>query len=649
MTYDYVKSVFPLNSSKEDDNSDPLGTGFVIAKIEDGFLLVTDWHVVNAIGKENLAIRGQRCELFSTRGNDVLDLAVLKIKSLPGVKDEDVKALRWSKVSSSLLEHGTPFETVGFFKGKGKGKGEGKYNTSKSPESRKLDGYIGALGTKDNVGSFQKVIKRCDYYIKNKNDEKEFPLENVEKGYSGSPIIVSDQVIAVITHRKGGNIGKAIDISHILDVCEYLKQLTINAKENQTGEKSDIEDIEDPSKIKDLYVYRARFQPFCRDHYEAIQGFWQKYVKPKVEYEKENSNCNKEGKSDADMAYESDKAPELYLWVVKRLSTTAYNMGKVNPDDMGKEFFRHLSFFNPFDYMLCSKVIRKDLFYFIDKDMEDYEQSKKELVELKKWAEVHLHIVSIPFSINEIVLYWGADNGFIYEKTSSIKPNRGNSKFIEIFSNLYSDTHDMLMEFDKNKTDEDCFYSDRSVSEIALNLATRFKDTSSGDEPCMFLPIFDAQDLLDIRDLEQCEWNHKVCYLPWLNPNFDDNVTKSVRYFTTQLNNITNVNLCTQNAFIYYVYLKLIEEDKIDVKVDGIAKKVVKLKTFLTKRSTSNTVDLFVDMVDDLITKLNKKNLDEKGKLSGARSVIITSLDNLELPQKSLINYNLINTVTGVL
>ncbi len=632
-TGDLSRSVYQVTSNKP--TSKTVGTAFVIGKDGDSYLLATCWHVVTDIGPENLSILKSPAKLVSKKpsyeinGRAAPDLAVLKVAC--DDLGNNVNDLKFRKNKLQILidknnKEGEYFVTAGF-----DGGDDGRARVLKG--GLKGENFLKAEGNHD--------ILHFDFYLGKSNS-----LEQIEEGYSGSPVLVDNEVVAVITDGNEDNNGYAVNISYLNDVY------TDPIRGIDDSEEATIAD-----KVE--YVYRARFQPFCRDHYEAIQGFWNHYVKN----------------------METDDTPELYLWVVKSLFTTAYNMNDFDVKNKNANYYRHLSFFNPLEYMECVRVIRRDLYYFIEDDLNklrqrlcsiqtngDEKSKEKDLEKFKTWAMVHLHIISIPFSIKDLVQYRENDkkgSGSAYnDKNKSINTD---SAFYDIFKDLYpiiSNVQERL----KSKTNEQGIKAidmnsslileeleplppleivekllASATSEIALTLLTRFKDTSSKNIPNIYLPFFDPQDDEDAEYLNVSEFNehNELCILPWLNEKEINNSINSKdpgerKWYQTTL--AKKVKVCAQNAFIYYVYLllakkKFLKEDK-DIDEDTYEKELANVENFLKRRSTRQTVNLFKHKVKDLISDI-EDSPNKKDMLSNAKENLRNSFELIQLPNSA--------------
>lgn len=161
------------------------GTGFACGRDDDAVLVVTCWHVVRAIGADQLHIRGKPCELVSSAGDDDLDLAVLRVAGLPGVE---------TLTLGRNAAEGRAFDTYGY-----------------EPVGRSLSGTLGKRTSRPHDSGDD--VPAWDYYLQDGARR----LEEVKDGYSGAPLcdVRTRRVLAVITHRQGTDKGFAIDIANL--------------------------------------------------------------------------------------------------------------------------------------------------------------------------------------------------------------------------------------------------------------------------------------------------------------------------------------------------------------------------------------------------------------------------------------------------
>ena len=325
-----------------------------------------------------------------------------------------------------------------------------------------------------------------------------------------------------------------------------------------------------------IYVYRARFQPFCRDHYEVIQGFWKNFVKVETDEEK----------------------PDLYLWAVRSLRTTALDVlrGDINGNILNEpEFFRHRPQFNPFRFAESTRIFRHDLHQFINDDKDSGDVEAEELESFKDWTSKYLHFVSIPFSIHELTAYWNG-HAHIYEEDRNAQQLNANGQFHKIFSSTYPKTNYVLETSTAANHQES---RQQSRMEIAKSMAARFRDTGLHVMPNILLPIFDNQDLDDGELLKACAWKYTCVYLDWFRKDCCDITAQSTNftYFASIENR--NVRLCAQNAFMYFAWIHHLQtQDNDRFNTHDYANEILNVEAFLKKRSTSGTVRLFRERIN---------------------------------------------------
>jgi hypothetical protein len=135
------------------------------------------------------------------------------------------------------------------------------------------------------------------------------------------------------------------------------------------------------------YVLRARFQPFCRDHYEAILSFFLEFARDKKD------------------------PPHLHLWIVRHVETLANSAGiqSVCSHDI-KELCRHLIYFNPLRLDECITGIRQGIHHYVGADLKRFAEAgepRKVLEVFIEWSATHLHACPVRISVNEMGEFWG--------------------------------------------------------------------------------------------------------------------------------------------------------------------------------------------------------------------------------------------------
>ena len=189
---DWTEAVFRITS--QDPKSRVQGTGFACGRDGEAVIVVTCWHVVRDIGREHLEINKLPGELLSDDGDDELDLAVLRVIGL-----RVAEVLRLGIGGTSKM----PFETYGY-----------------EPIGRPLSATLGSRTRRPHPSS--QDVPAWDYYLCKDGGE----LEQIKDGYSGAPVYdpQSQTVVAVITHRKGNDMGFAIDLENLERVYPSASQ-----------------------------------------------------------------------------------------------------------------------------------------------------------------------------------------------------------------------------------------------------------------------------------------------------------------------------------------------------------------------------------------------------------------------------------------
>ncbi len=176
------------------------GTGFGCGRDGDAALVITCWHVIEKIGRENLRVGDLPCELISNPGDEDLDIALLRVAGL------DCECFCLQPLGQKDLS----FETYGY-----------------EPNGRPLSGILGPPTSRQHESN--QDVPAWDYYL----SEDSRDLEKMKDGYSGAPVYdpQSDCVVAVITHRLGSDKGFAVDISSLARVYPDAKKQWPNIHE----------------------------------------------------------------------------------------------------------------------------------------------------------------------------------------------------------------------------------------------------------------------------------------------------------------------------------------------------------------------------------------------------------------------------------
>lgn len=193
---DLTHAIVKITSRAEQNTN--FGTGFVIYRDQRGDYVLTCKHVVNAVGRETLAVDGRPAAEVVSGQEDGIDLAVLRV--------EPPLACTPLKLSASLTPCGE-FVTRGWYSFSTSTYRENGYSASAVISlSETLTGRLEAQQQtllKDAAGqcvpAWQLELPNASYVL--------------QPGYSGSPVVdtLSARVIGVITIRKDqGQRGLAI-------------------------------------------------------------------------------------------------------------------------------------------------------------------------------------------------------------------------------------------------------------------------------------------------------------------------------------------------------------------------------------------------------------------------------------------------------
>jgi hypothetical protein len=197
---DWRDAVFRIDSAAKDRRD--FGTGFVCFRDATKTYLLTCHHVIEAIGEADARIQGKPIEVVK-QGDDTLDLALIKVE---GLTETPVLPL------GSSGEQGRAFEIFGHTWADLKKKSIG------TTISRPLQGRLGS----DTVFTSRSGDKVPAWDLP---FDKEDEFAELLEGYSGSPVWdpVNQQVIAVVSHRRGTKMGYAIAVSNLLNIHPAAK------------------------------------------------------------------------------------------------------------------------------------------------------------------------------------------------------------------------------------------------------------------------------------------------------------------------------------------------------------------------------------------------------------------------------------------
>jgi tetratricopeptide (TPR) repeat protein len=162
------------------------GTGFCIYKDEQGSFLLTNAHVVEACGEDNLEVDEFKAMVFKVGISDSLDLALIYVEGLV-----DSIAL---KLSSGTIKKGAHFYISGFR--------EHLYS------NYKLETLNGSIKKISKLYTKKEKFERYELKVKY-ND-------TVQKGYSGSAVrCLNGYVVAIATSRYTNREFEAIPIKYL--------------------------------------------------------------------------------------------------------------------------------------------------------------------------------------------------------------------------------------------------------------------------------------------------------------------------------------------------------------------------------------------------------------------------------------------------
>jgi len=246
-------SSYILKSSK--NNS--FGTAFYVEKDDIGSFLITCAHVIESCGEENLIIKNGdetlSAKLIDIGSSDGIDLAVVYVEGL---------LINPIKLLFSTLEEkqGTVFSLNGF-----------KLHKNDTYIERVLNGNIVKISTlhpeSQSIKTYELKIEN-DYFI--------------EKGYSGSAIIIDEKIIGVATDRANkGKMAYAIPIRYLEKVWKDIPRDFFKIKEEkQNIFNKIINDKKAPKEIREFgnkaleYFYMIKQYPKSSLIVILIGGLW---------------------------------------------------------------------------------------------------------------------------------------------------------------------------------------------------------------------------------------------------------------------------------------------------------------------------------------------------------------------------------------
>ena len=242
MSKEINKATFLVKS--EQNNS--FGTAFCIYRDEKGSYLLTCAHVVNACDKDSLIIgsyqKNNITVKYISKDEDLIDLAVIYIE---GLLDSKVLALSTHEVNEN-----DSFDVSGFRPHK-----SGKYAQEPlSGRIKKIYPLVSPLYEDVTI-----------YDLEISNDDR------IEKGYSGSAILINDKVVGVATDRQSnGKQAYAIPIKYLKKIWKDIPKdlFDINKEEKKQNIVEEIiNDEKAPKEVREFskklleYLYIIRKHP----------------------------------------------------------------------------------------------------------------------------------------------------------------------------------------------------------------------------------------------------------------------------------------------------------------------------------------------------------------------------------------------------
>jgi len=181
-----MKSTFLLKSTK----TNSFGTAFCIDQTKEGSFFLTAAHVVHDCQEDALEIGGEKAKLIVSGESKEIDLAVIFVKGLMA------NPLRLNK---SLLFEGMPVKIEGF-------KAHLQHHKREILE-----------GTVKKISKLRIKYQDLDLY--------ELTLEaedSIERGYSGSAVVVNGYAFAVVVSRYNQMHADAIPLVYLEEIWEEM-------------------------------------------------------------------------------------------------------------------------------------------------------------------------------------------------------------------------------------------------------------------------------------------------------------------------------------------------------------------------------------------------------------------------------------------
>lgn len=353
------------------------------------------------------------------------------------------------------------------------------------------------------------------------------------------------------------------------------------------------------------YIYRSRFQPFCRDHYEAILGFYLEF------------------------AHEKEAKPDLILWVVRHIRTSALSYGiQLDDSDIDDDLFRHIVQFNPFRFHECLKEIQQGIVYYSNLDKRDvtYQNDVDAISSFLEWSRTNIYPISVPLSLAEMTEYIGDGTVLDAFKNPGEAINIENGRF----NKLLKQTQPKLYETLNNQKDRNAKLN--SVEELAKLLASRITDSCDQKDIKFFMPLFDQQDVQDSLSLRNSNWNY---------------INRSITFTSEKthpiiISEFVQYDISALNGFVLYSFLlsASIFGREQTRKMSEIMKQNG-LKDFLINRSSTECFNKFEDRVKKLLTLYEKAEYNKLNNYISHPEQFKKIFDYIAVPKTTFNAHNL--------
>lgn len=239
-------------------------------------------------------------------------------------------------------------------------------------------------------------------------------------------------------------------------------------------------------------IFRGRFQPFTRVHYECIKTFFRESLTPEE-------------------TTHDDRLPWLILCIVRDYETLGSEYRLLTGNPSAERFFRHLFLFNPFSILECEREILVGIDTYLEEDRSKTPRDKF-FERFKSFLHTRLFTEALPIKFQHLIE--------VHSRT--VSPSDKEKTYQTIVA-AFRDPESPSSE------------EGRTARNLAKFLCCLTKElTHMGENQRVWLvPIFDYEDITDSRMLitgreERIEHSNegqflapRYCYSPTLPQSLD--------------------------------------------------------------------------------------------------------------------------------